>query len=457
MSLVAIAFACGAIVARVLLRYAPSRTLLDRAQPLVVVTAWGSFGAGCFWTLAATLALATLILLAAGFAIAPQVADRDRLGPEIAAAAALAIAASYAWPFVFSSDVYAYAAYGAMLLHGHDPYAVVAPHVHGAIIDAARWQWSGRYPVCVYGPGFVGVAAAAVAATSGATVATTLWALRILAAVAFLCSILAVDAGLQSTTPRRRFLALAAYGLNPVALWTVAEGHNDAFVLLLGSAAFALAWRRAAFAGALTVGLSATLKATGALYAIAALIDALRFAGGGRRVRIVTACALGLTCAAVVTVPSMSRAFETVGRTGRYVPTASLQSLIGIAPAMALAVAAAAWGSARLARRDREGYAWLGIALWLAVANVYPWYVLWVLPAIVAAAVPPCAQRRELPWAPIALWAATISAVVRYLPDASGALPASANRWAAAAAVVPLLGALGSVLPPSTKKATPSS
>lgn len=440
-----------------LLAHAPQRTLLDRAQPLVVVTAWGAFGAQCFWTLAATLAVATLALIVAGLAFAPRLGAHDRLGWEIALAAALALAAAYAWPFVFSSDVYAYAAYGAMLVRGHDPYAVVAPTLHGAIIDAARWQWSGTYPVCVYGPAFVGLAAATVAITSAGSVATTLWGLRILAAVAFLFSILAVDVALRASPPRSRLLALAAYGLNPVALWTVAEGHNDAFVLLLASGAFVLARRRAIVAGALIVGLSAAVKATGALYAGAAIVDALCFAARERQVRIVTACTIGLACAALVTVPPLSSALAAVGRNGRYAPTASLQSVIGIVPAFVLAAAAAAFGVARLTRRDRDGYAWFGIALWLALANVYPWYGLWVLPAVVAAAVAPRAQRRQSQWVPMALWGATIFAAVRYLPDSSGPLSESAGRWVAAAAVVPLLGALGAVIPLSPKKATLSS
>ncbi len=441
---VALAFGCGAIVARALLAHAPARTLIDRAQPLVVVTAWGPFGVQCFWVLAATLAVATLTLILAVFRLAGRIRADDRVGYEVAIAAGAAIAATFAWPFVFSSDVYAYAAYGAMALHGLNPYALTPAHVHGAIIDAARFQWSGTYPVCVYGPLFVAPAAAVVAVTSVASVSVTLWVFRVLAAAAFVGSILALDLALRRHAPTSRFVAVAAYGLNPVALWTVAEGHNDAFVLLLASAAVALGRRRSPPAGALLVGLSAAVKATGALYAGAVIVAALRSAAQERKRGIVGGAVGGLLLAAIVTLPPLLSALEAVGKNGRYAPAASLQSLVGIGPALAVALAAAAYGIARVVRRDRDGYAWCGIALWLALPDVYPWYALWVLPAVIVSGGG---------YAAAALWGATIFSAVRYLPDAAGTL-SGADRWIAAAAVLPLLGALRALIPPRLKKAT---
>jgi len=442
---VAVAFGCGAVVARGLLAHAPARTLVDRAQPLVVVTAWGPFGVQCFWALAATLAVATLTLIIAVFAIARRIRPCDRLGCEVAVAAGAAIAAACTWPFVFSSDVYAYAAYGAMALRGLNPYALIPANVHGAIVDAARFQWSGTYPLCVYGPLFVAPAAAVVAATSLASVSATLWLFRALAAVAFIVSILTLDLALRKRAPSDRFVAVATYGLNPVALWTVAEGHNDAFVLLALSAGFALGQRRAAPLGAFLVGLSAAVKATGALYAAAIIVDALRFAAPARKRPLMAAAAAGLLLGATLAVPPLVTALEAVGKNGRYAPAGSLQSLVGIGPALALGVAAGACGAVRIRRGRRDGYTWFAIALWLALPNVYPWYALWVLPAIVVS----CGG-----YAPVALWGATIFAAVRYLPDATGSLSGSADRWVAAAALWPLLGALGALIPPRPKKAT---
>ena len=42
---VPLGFAAGALLARVLFRYAPPDFSVDRAQPLVVVTYWQQFGA----------------------------------------------------------------------------------------------------------------------------------------------------------------------------------------------------------------------------------------------------------------------------------------------------------------------------------------------------------------------------------------------------------------------------
>lgn len=503
LSSVAVVVGCGAGAARLLFAHAPPRTLVDRTQPLVVVTAWGPFGARCFWTLAATLAAATLALILALFILTrPSAASRHgaspgqgdankgrgrngtpatrsmkqrcdgsaRIGVEVALAAAAAIGAAWAWPFVFSSDVYAYAAYGAMAWRGIDPYAPVGPHVHGALIDAARWQWGGTYPVCAYGPAFVALSelvvtvtslgggpavgpgsgtlwSAATATTNGISVhgpAATLWALRALMAIAFLASIVAVDRLLRERTERSRLIAVAAYGLNPVALWVVSEGHNDALLLALFGAGLVLARYRAA-GGAMLVGLSAAFKGTGALYAVALACDAVLFAARPRLRRLVSGALAGLCVAAAVSLPPLAIALAAVRKAGRYEPTASLQTLIGIGPALGLAMSAAAYGAARLRGHRRDGYVWFAIALWLALPNVYPWYALWVLPAIAAGGSGIAAT---------ALWFATILSTVRYLPDAVGAPPTTVERWAAAVALLPLLAALVALAPPRLKKAT---
>src|SRR5271155_2146349 len=178
---VALPFSAGALALRLLLHHAPSRIAKDLAQPLPVVTSWGSFGAACFTVLALTIALSAVALIVAMLRLArteehaSDAPSRDGGARHaVACVATLALAGAFAWPAIFSSDPYAYAAYGSLALHGFDPYAPVAATVHGPLVDAARYQWNGAFPPCVYGPLFVTLAAAIVAATAAGGAALTL-------------------------------------------------------------------------------------------------------------------------------------------------------------------------------------------------------------------------------------------------------------------------------------------
>jgi hypothetical protein len=423
---VAAAFAAGALAERLWFARPPASTALSFLQPLVVVTSWGSYGGGAFAILAATAAVAALYLVIAARRLAPGAESGDVWAIGLVAASALA--AAFAWPFVFSSDTYAYAAYGAMAATGLDPYAPLPLYVDGAFYDAARWQWEGPFPVCVYGPVFVSLATALVRGTGGSGLAVTLWSFRIVAALAFLASIPLLGAALAGWSPARRFGALCAYGLNPAILWTVAEGHNDALLLLMVTAAGAIAVRHPR-AGMFVLGLGPLLKAPGAALALGAVLETFLRRRPGR-LALAAAGLAGLALATSVALPPLLPVLASLGATGRYSPQISVQGLIGPVPALALAVAAAAYGVWALAGRDRGGLAWLGIALLVSLPNWYPWYALWLVPWSIAAGDTRASR---------ALWAATISSLARYLPDAVGTLGPEAARLAAGAAVLPLV------------------
>jgi len=427
-------FALGGALARWWFDRAPERYANDLAQPLVVVTAWGAYGGGAFAILAATVLCAAIALAVAALRSARGAGRGDLAAVELCAA--LAIAFAIGWPFVFSSDCYAYAAYGAMMLGGLDPYTPLPAHVHGAFLDAARWQWSGAYPVCVYGPLFVALATATVGCIGSHGVGVTLFAFRVLAALAFLGSIALLDRALADAPAPRRYLALCAYGLNPVCLWAVAEGHNDAFLLLAIMAAAAFARERAPLA-AFALGLSPLLKAPGAAFAFAAVLDAWSRRSRDR-VRVTLAAAGGLVLAACLVLPPLRPALASLGAHGRYAPEVSLQGLIGPEAAFAIAILAGAYGLWCLRLQNRAGYAWIGIGLLSATPNGYPWYALWLVPWSLAAGTG---------WASRALWGATIASVARYLPDAAGTLGPEAARLAAAAVTFPLAFALADAFP----------
>ncbi len=404
---VPLAFAAGALVARLLARAPAPQLAVDFKQPLVVVTAWGAHGLDFFLCFAAASVLATIAL---AYALGP----RWKAGPSLPATlllAAFALGAALAWPVVFSSDVYAYAAYGNAVLHAQNPYLAVSHAQHGAFVDAARWQWGGvAFPASVYGPLLIGISALATF-FAGDRLPATLWTLRIFAAAAFLGSIALFNHLLAGRRHRR--VAVAAYALNPIALWSVAEGHNDIFPLLAVLAAFALLRRGKVSAAGIVLGLAPALKLVAVIPAIFAPLwswgrreaRSMRFAGG---------VAIGLVLAAALSMPLQLGTFVSMTAHAHAAPQFSFLSLVGPVPAAIVVVAAAVTGIRGLARGDDGGAAWIAIALWLAVPNPYPWYALWVVP--LAVALPPSQ-------ATLALYVATISGAMRYLPDAFGDVP----------------------------------
>ncbi len=327
---------------------------------------------------------------------------------------ALACAAALCFPVVFSSDVYAYAGYGFMALHGVNPYAHAAVTMRDPLMDAISWQWGNRPPACVYGPAFVWFARAIVAIFAGFGAAAPLWAFRISACgLLVLCAPLA-SAAFARFSPPTRAAAVAGIALNPVAIWAAAEGHNDVYLIAIVLAGIALIARGGLVTGAVVVALSALVKAPGLLAAASAPF----FVAGHRaRSRVLTGALLGLAGAAVVAWPALLQLSRNAGH-GSYFPQFSLQYVLNAAfgPAAALSLAAAlvaalsTGGCILLAKKNRAGAPLLALALWIAIPNPYPWYALWILPAALFAWETPAA------WAIVAL---ALSSVLRYLPDAT--------------------------------------
>jgi len=418
-------FGLGAYGASRLAALHPSRLAPDFAQPLVVATAWGAYGVSAFAWLAAAVAASALLAGWALFRIARRPLPVDRYA--VMAGALLGLVGAAAWPFVFSSDVYAYAAYGDLAERGFDPSLPAPAGLVDAYQGAARWQWQGPVPVNVYGPAALAVGRAAVRSTRAAGVGATLAVLRGATCVAFLASLVLLDRALRFAPARRRSLVVAAYGLNPVVLWGVAEGHNDAFVALGLAAAAALAADGRLAGGGFVAGLLPALKLTGLPIACAYVFEAWR--AGVLSIRLVVAIGLGTLLATVATLPPLIHTLASIRAHGHYEPALSAQGLLGLASALGLAIGAGAWGARRLGAGDPRGYAWVGIAALLALPNAYPWYALWLVPCALAAGGGPAA---------IALWCATIVSLVRYLPDAAGTLSLQASTLAALIAIAPL-------------------
>ena len=422
---VPIAFVLASLLLRVMLHGAPKNVAPDLAQPLPVVTYWQDFGVllwSCVFAciiLAAVAYVRWLARLAAG--------ERFEAGTTlfVIVASAAALAAALTFPVVFSSDVYAYAAYGSLASHGLDPYAHAHLTLHDPLIVAATWQWSNPLPVCVYGPLFVWMAKIAVGLAAPLGTAAQLLAIRLLCVAALL--ICAPLLAALFNDRRHRRLAISGVLLNPVAIWCAAEGHNDTIVLASVLLGLLVLKRFGHFAGAFALMGSALVKATG----IAAAVALAVFAWPRRDafLRTIAGIAIG-----GLIVAALARPFEATIATGivphgRYLPQFSLQYLVAqiaratfgthvhaVELAIAVALVSAGWLAYRGARLavagQMRGAGFFALALWLIIPNPYPWYALWILPVAFLA------FEERISWAIVA---ASLTIFVRYLPDMSSA------------------------------------
>lgn len=396
-------FLAGAALCAWMLKSAPAAVAVDRAQPLAVVTYWQQFGAQMWLAFALAIAIASVGYLLVMVSLSSFDELRMTSGKlrMTSVLSALACAAALLFPVVFSSDVYAYAGYGDMALHGISPYAHARITVRDPLLDPMQWQWGNPPPMCVYGPAFVWLSQAIVAIFLPLGAAAPLWAFRILACVALVaCAPLAYAA--FAPFPRSTRLAAAAgIALNPVAIWSAAEGHNDSLALAIVLAGFALAARSKLFSGALVVALSALVKAPGAIAAAALAIaswpDRSRFA------RTAYGTAMGIALVAGLAIPLEYGVHANLAPQGHYFPQFSLQY---VSLPLTIAVIAALVVGAWFHRLTMTSY--LAFALWLAIPNPYPWYGIWLLPVAFLA------WRSAAAWA---LIAASLLIALRFYGD----------------------------------------
>ena len=249
----------AALTARVLAAHPPAALAQHFFQPLPVIDSCGSWGLQ-FVALSIVCAVwSSLLALSAVDAV-----ERDGRRSDaraFAAAFGLLLAAVLAWPAVFSSDVYAYAAFGERVLG--------APS--GPIWSAAHWQWGPSLPPDNYGPGFDAFAAALVLLGHRETL-PVLWGFRLAACAALALSVAFFFGASAGRDPRERAAATVALALNPILLWSAAEGHNDLLAIAVVVGGWALA-RRAPSAGGLIAALAGAIKlpALAAAFAIAAV------------------------------------------------------------------------------------------------------------------------------------------------------------------------------------------
>jgi hypothetical protein len=357
--------------------------LHPRAGPVPVLSGAGASGAFAGLALAASLAI-----LSAAYIVAIR---RPPSRGALLAAAAGSFVAALAMPLLFSADVYAYAYYGDVALAGGNPYTH-GPAPRDPLAAAAVAAWDGHVPPrCVYGPVAVAIAALADLAGSPGGTGAQIFVARLAAGAAYAAYVAFVLRLVRD--PRSR----AAFILNPVVIWSVAEGHNDAAMLAL-----------------LLAGLAAT-RERWLLFAFAALVKIPALAAWGRlrrRDQLAAAClvAVGYLPLAAAVLRALAAGEAAGPGTPWQSPLGMLAAVAGRIPAVIVTVAALA-GAALAVRRlpTMERAPAFALAAWFALPNAYPWYALWIVPL--------ASRSLSSMWSR-ALLAATLFAPARAIADA---------------------------------------
>ncbi len=332
------------------------------------------------------LVVAFCACYAAALRAAAAVSSRRLWAAIVLAHLAVALA-----PPLLSGDVFGYIGFGRLQsLHGLSPYAFTASAAPGDAIHPLLGWTDVTTP---YGPLFTLASMALVPLG----IAGALWALKAIAALTSLATVLVIWhlARRLGQEPRR---AVALYGLNPlVVIFAVGGAHNETlFGLALGAGALWVCSARERPAGVALAG-AAAVKASAALAIPFALIGARR----PRRLALALAIALGAALGAGVAVFGAHLLSAGAWLTqqhqiaGHSLPSQASKLLglghlaLGVRVAFLAAFAVALAASLRRTWRGApwiDGYGWATLALLGATAWILPWYGLWaLLPASLSA------------------------------------------------------------------------
>ena len=328
-----------------------------------------------------------LVLVAAAFVayLAGLVLLRRR---ALALHAAILVAAAVqlvplASPLLLSTDAWTYWGYGWIAAEGGgNPYVdppSAFPESPAALYLGADW----RDTTSVYGPAFT-LVSEPVARIAGSSADTAAWLFKGLAALAVLAATVAA-----SRSSRRPALAAAFVGWNPVlAIHAGGGGHNDALVGALVATAVALGVHRRSSASGAVWALAALVKWVPLVFfALAALAARARARSTGTLALVATLVAGG----AVATwryglhwLGALGPLAENAVRRTSYALPSRLEQL-GLPHGVALGIAFAllAAGLAWLARDALAGRARLGTAACLVLATtpyLAVWYLAWAVP-----------------------------------------------------------------------------
>ncbi|AZP15813.1 DUF2029 domain-containing protein [Streptomyces aquilus] len=317
-------------------------------------------------------------------------------------------------PPLFSRDVYSYLAQGAMVDAHMDVYAHGPAQLGGPLADEVAPIW--RHTGAPYGPVFLAVASALAGLTRGELPAG-LFGMRLVAlsGVALMAAALPRLARHSGADPAA---ALWLGALNPlVLLHLVAGAHNDAIMLGLLGAGLVAALGRWPVVGAVLVTLAALVKAPAVLGLAAVVV--LQTRAGRRPAKAVVTTAVAAAATTVVATAAAGTGYGWIRALSTPVSPQNwaLTSLLGratgallehlgsdLAPlavpvwhALGIALTAGLVAAIWWRLRPRPVYA-LGLSLATVAAfgpAIRPWYALWGL-FLIAAAAPTASVRHRV-------------------------------------------------------------
>ena len=189
---------------------------------------------------------------------------------------AMAIALAILFPPSLSSDIYAYAGWGRMLvLHGWSPYAHTLASL--AEINDPAGLIAPVPATSTHGPVWIALVSATVALFSGAGLWWQILALKVLAALALVAAAIGGRDVARSYDASRSNLSALAIGLNPLFLIEgPGSGHNDVLMIALMLAGIACCQKERPRAGFLLVGLSIGIKFVSAAMVPWLIIEQIR-------------------------------------------------------------------------------------------------------------------------------------------------------------------------------------
>ena len=172
----------------------------------------------------------------------------------------MAIAVAILFPPSLSSDIYAYAGWGRMLvMHGWSPYAHTLASL--ADINDPAGLIAPVAATSTHGPVWIALVSATVALLSGVDLWWQILALKVVAALALIAAAIGAREVARSYDIGRSNLTALAIGLNPLFLIEgPGNGHNDVLMIALMLAGIALCQKERPRAGYLLVGLSIGIK-----------------------------------------------------------------------------------------------------------------------------------------------------------------------------------------------------
>ncbi|WP_328744713.1 polyprenol phosphomannose-dependent alpha 1,6 mannosyltransferase MptB [Streptomyces sp. NBC_00285] len=381
----------------------PARELLTPSAPRAALGLVGAYF-GVVLLIAAWLLLGRLV----------RSADRRPGTRELMAVLVVWSVPLLLAPPLFSRDVYSYLAQGAMADAHMDVYRHGPALLGGPLADEVAPMW--RNTAAPYGPVFLGVASALAKASRG-ELPVGLLGMRLVAllGVALMAAALPRLARHSGADPAA---ALWLGALNPlVLLHLVAGAHNDAVMLGLLGVGLVAALGRWPILGAVLVTLAALVKAP-AVLGLAAIV-VLRIRAGDHPARAVLTAAAAAAATTVAATAVAGTGYGWIGALNTPVSSGNwaLTSLLGratgallerlgsdLAPlavpawhAFGIVTAVAVIGCIWLRLRPRPVYA-LGLSLATVAAlgpAIRPWYALWGL-FLIAAAAPSASVRRRV-------------------------------------------------------------